>query len=448
MISSVLSSMRARMTLYFTAGAAALLLLAGGGLLAYARRTAEREANARLRAAAVQFQAEAGRGLRGEAISEAHEEREQLRAEGIAVGYYGPDGRLLWASDAAVPPVPGHAGKEFRSVALAIGADTVVFGIPWEATERALGREALALLTLSLLVLVGTAVGAWALVGRTLSPIERLSEQAERATADAPDVRLTAPSHDAEVVGLVGTLNGFLDRLHEATAARQRFYAAASHELRTPLQALKGHLELALTRKRGAEEYEAAIAEAYEQAGALSGLVQDLLALNRLQSRAGEMTAEPVDVAAAVAWSIETYADLAHKRGVSVEITGPESLCVGAPETHVGMLVRNLIENAVKYTPGGGKVDIILEDGTVPRLTVENDTGSIPPLDASRLFEPFYRPDSARASETGGNGLGLAICKAAADANGWDLSLVHGGAVVTVTTSFHGAIHGTGNIIR
>ncbi|HEY3268381.1 MAG TPA: HAMP domain-containing sensor histidine kinase [Armatimonadota bacterium] len=444
----MLSSMRTRMTLAFTATAAVLLLLVSGGLVWSARLSAERDADTLLRSAAVQYRAEVGRGGRGEALAELMEEREQRRAQGIAIALYDASGHRVWPSDAHVPPAPGTAKGEWRTAHVLVGSDVALFGVPWEKAERNLEREALALAALSLVVLLGTAGGAWAVVGRTLSPIERLSEQAARTSADAPAVRLSAPSRDAEVVTLVGTLNGFLDRLYEATAARQRFYAAASHELRTPLQALQGHLELALTRKRSAEEYEAAIAEAHEQAGALSRLVQDLLALNRLQSRAGETAAEPVDVAAAVAWSVNTYADLARQRGLSVEITGPESLCVMAPETHVGMIVRNLIENAVKYARNGGKVGISLEDGTIPRLTVENETGSTPPLDARRLFEPFYRPDSARASETGGNGLGLAICKAAADANGWDLSVVHDGAVVTVTASFQGAVHETEKFVR
>jgi two-component system heavy metal sensor histidine kinase CusS len=428
--------MRARMTLAFTAAAAVLLLLMAGGLTWYARRTAEREADTLLREAAGQFRAELGGGPRGAAISEMGEEREQRRAQGIAMALYDPAGRRLWASDVDVPPSPGATGGEWRTASVRVGNDTALLGVPWEKTERNLSREMLALAALSLVVLLGTAGGAWAVVGRTLSPIERLSEQAARASADAPDVRLSAPSRDAEVVTLVGTLNGFLDRLYEATAARQRFYAAASHELRTPLQALQGHLELALSRARSAEEYETVVAEALEQTGYLSRLVQDLLALNRLQSGVGEGASERVNLAAAIEQAAQAYAGLAKERGLHVEMDVPETVEIVAPETHMEMLARNLVENAVKYATAGGRVAITLRDGPAPELTIVNETGPIPPLDRARLFEPFYRPDAARHSQAGGNGLGLAICKAAADANGWDLSLHQGPAAVTVTVAF------------
>lgn len=436
MISSALSSMRARLTVYFTGAAAAFLLFASGGLLLFAWRTAEREVDARLQSAAAQFRAESGSEKSEGALAEAREEREQLVAQGVAVGYYGPDGRLLWASGPSVPPMAGQGPGKWRTVSVTAGSETAVFGVPWEAAERALRREAVALLALSLLTLLGTAAGAWVLVGRTLSPIDRLTQQAARASADALDLRLVAPSRDAEVVGFVATLNGFLDRLHESAAARQRFYAAASHELRTPLQALKGHLQLALTRKRTTEEYEAAIAEANEQTDALSRLVQDLLALNRLESRAGETAAEPVDLAGAVARAVDAYADLAERRRVRVQISGPDTVCVKAPESHVGILVRNLVENAVKYTRPSGRVEVTLEADPMPRLTVENETGPVARLDADRLFEPFYRPDAARSPETGGNGLGLALCKSAADANGWRVSLVQGAETVRVSVTF------------
>jgi signal transduction histidine kinase len=432
----MLSSMRARMTLTFTAIAAMLLLVVGSGLVWFARQTAQREADALLQSAALQFQAEVGSGGRSVALSEMSEEREQRRSQGVAIALYDSAGLRLCPSTETVPSPPGSTTGEWRTVTVRVSADTAVFGVPWQKTERGLAREALALAALSLVVLLGTAAGAWVLVGRTLSPIERLSQQAARASADAPGVRLSAPSGDAEVVTLVGTLNGFLDRLYEATAARHRFYAAASHELRTPLQALQGHLELALTRQRSAEEYRGAVEEAREQTGYLSRLVEDLLALNRLQCVTGQTASERVDLTSVIERVAEGHAALADSRGVRMALQIPDDIRTAAPETHVEMLVRNLVENAIKYTLPGGQVEIGLTNGPDPELTIANETGPIEPLDRDRLFEPFYRPDASRHSQTGGNGLGLAICKAAADANGWKLSFCQDAASVTVTVSF------------
>ncbi|HEY3413145.1 MAG TPA: HAMP domain-containing sensor histidine kinase [Armatimonadota bacterium] len=434
----MMSSIRARMTLTFTAIAALLLLVLGSGLVWFARQTAEREADSLLRSAASQFRAEVGNGGRRAILSEMAEETAQRRSQGITLALYDRSGNLVSATDRELPAAPRAAHPAWRTVPLQFGSDTVVFGMPWVKTERDLRREAFGLAALCVVVLLGTGAGAWVLVGRTLSPIELLSRQAARASADLASVRLSAPSDDAEVVTLVGTLNGFLDRLYEATAARHRFYAAASHELRTPLQALQGHLELALTRKRPPEEYEAAIEEAREQAGYLSRLVQDLLALNRLQSGTGQTPRERVDLVSVVERVAEAYAPLAERRAVHLALDIPDDSQTFAPETHVEMVVRNLVENAVKYSKPEGRVDIRLTKGPAPELSIVNETGPCEPLDRDRLFEPFYRPDADRHSETGGNGLGLALCKTAADANGWVLALHQDAATVTVTVAFRG----------
>src|SRR5207302_7423918 len=147
---------------------------------------------------------------------------------------------------------------------------TLVIFQSWREIAQGRAVQKLELLLLSLFAVLGVAGGAWLLVGQTLSPIHRLAVQASAASVEKMQVRLKAPSRDAEVVDLVDTLNGLLSRLAETAAVKGRFYAAASHELRTPLQALSGHLEVALSRGRTAEEYETFLQEASKQAGRLT----------------------------------------------------------------------------------------------------------------------------------------------------------------------------------
>jgi two-component system, OmpR family, sensor kinase len=224
-------------------------------------------------------------------------------------------------------------------------------------------------------------------------------------------------------VELVGTLNGLLARISEAAAVRGRFYAAASHELRTPLQALTGHMEVALSRARTAEEYAECLHEAHRQAGRLSSLVQDLLLLHQLEQAPARQQAT-VDLAAVCAEVLRQLAPLIEARGLRLQAGLAPGTTLPAAPTHAEILVRNLVENAVKYAAAGGAVNVTLSaSGDEPRLEVFNECAPAAEWNSQKLFEPFYRPDSARSARSGGNGLGLAICRAIAGANGWRLTL-------------------------
>ena len=234
------------------------------------------------------------------------------------------------------------------------------------------------------------------------------------------------------------TLNGLLSRLSDAAAMRGRFYAAASHELRTPLQALSGHLELALTRPRSAETYREVIAEAQTQSHRLMSLVRDLLLLNQLDS-ATRPAAETVDPGAACERALNQMASVITSRGLQVESRWESAAEIVAPPTHLEMLTRNLIENAVKYASENGTVRISFTDNG-QTLEVFNSSEPIPNWDSEKLFEPFYRMDASRNAKTGGNGLGLAICKAIADANGWEISIAQVPGGVRAAVSFGKAL--------
>jgi signal transduction histidine kinase len=323
-----------------------------------------------------------------------------------------------------------HPGQRVRTAR--VGADTAVFSLSWAEEERNLERQAAGLGVVAVVIVLACGIGAWALVGHTLSPIQELSRQANAASAETLLLRLEAPSDDAEVVDLVRTLNGLLGRVSDAAAARGRFYAAASHELRTPLQALLGHLELGISRERAPAEYRAVIEEARQQANRLIALTRDLLFLNRIESRNADAPSEAVDLAELCARAVRAGRSIADERAVCVTVNGPESIPIVVPSSHAEVMVRNIVENALKYTPRGGTVDIRLA-ADPPRLEVVNDCDPASAWEPERLFEALYRADTARASESGGNGLGLAICKAIADADGWTLTVSRESARFHVT---------------
>ncbi len=276
---------------------------------------------------------------------------------------------------------------------------------------------------LSIIILAAVAAGAWLLVGRVLSPIGSLARQTTQASADHMSVVLESPSKDVEMAELVETLNGLLHRVYETAEMKGRFYAAASHELRTPLQALSGHLELASSRKRTAEEYEEVVKESYKQTRRLISLVQGLLFLHQIDTRT-HSSSSTVNLSEACESAAEMMLSLAATRNLTFTENVEPGLQVIAVPSHAEVLARNLIENAVKYTTEGGNLEMNLktQDGNIV-LEVINDFPESIKIATENVFEAFYRDDTSRNSKTGGNGLGLAISRAVSTANGWDVRL-------------------------
>lgn len=306
------------------------------------------------------------------------------------------------------------------------GQNSIIVAVPWHKVRHGLSNQAFALVLLGLLTSAASGLGAWVLVGRTLAPIERLAAQARTLAQEglgAGEIVLQAPSPDHEVQELVSTFNALLGSVAQGARQRERFHAAASHELRTPLQALSGTLQLALSRPRSGEEYHSALQASLSQAGRLNALTRDLLTLNQLEFGASKPPREMVDIAEECDLSLSSLQDtIARKKLNLAESLAP--LEVLAPPSHIAMLCRNLLENAAKYTPIEGtiRVETIAENNR-PHLRIWNQTTGPIEGDLDAWCEPFFRPDEARTSTIGGNGLGLAICRALCDANNWSLHL-------------------------
>jgi signal transduction histidine kinase len=351
----------------------------------------------------------------------------------------GPDPQMaiMWQSRKVMPPNrprPDGSGRtspeqkawdaSWRGYAEGAGDGRLVAVVrPFSNFLHEMDRRQMDMLLMGGLVVFVVGVGAWFVVGKTLSPIRRLANQAANATAEKLDTRLEPPSQDREVLELVNTLNGFLTRMEETVETKGRFYAAASHELRTPLQALSGHLELALSRERTAEDYKAALEEAKKQSSRLKSLVQSLLLLHQLESRTNQPS-ENIDLSAVCTATLEHFAPLLQSRDLKVRVNIPTSAHILAISNHAEILTRNLIENAAKYATAGGKVSVsVIAGAEETRLEVFDECEPIQNWSSESVFEAFYRPDAARNNKTGGNGLGLAICRAVAHANGWNLSV-------------------------
>lgn len=429
-------SLRGRITAGFSLSMTILMLLVCTGLAWHDRRLTERNADATLKAAAERERMEIVKDQPLEGLSKiVAEEREELRTDNLAMIVVDRDERIVLRSQESVPPWPHPRKEEWRIASFPAGDYLVVLGMPWKATEAVLSRHSLALTFLALFVVLVTSGGAWLLVGRTLSPIASLSHQANAASADHLHIRLTEPSEDVEIVELVATLNGLLTRLSETAAAKGRFYSAASHELRTPLQALLGHLEVGLNKVRSREEYRAIVGEAHRQTRRLASLVRDLLMLYQLDSAKSENAKEPVNPAEVCRRTLSHFQLLIEQRQLRVKTRLAEDAEVLAPPSHFDVLVRNLVENALKFAVTGGEVRVdVGQSPHAVKVVVFNECPVATGSNMQQMSDRLSVSDEFGDPEMGSTGLGLTICRAIAAANGWELTLAQeaGGVVATV----------------
>jgi signal transduction histidine kinase len=243
------------------------------------------------------------------------------------------------------------------------------------------------------------------------------------------------------VVTLVGdeTLLIIDDRTHERRIEelRRDFVVNASHELKTPVTGIQTLAEaLQVTLRNDPDRAPALVTQLNGEAERLVRLVSDLLDLRRLEER-GPLERVPVDLAELVRRAVAEAVPRAEQRGVELSVDGPDRAFVSGLPGDLELIVENLVANGVKYNRPGGRVDVSLEAAHGTYVLRVTDTGiGIPQHDLGRIFERFYRIDSARSRETGGTGLGLSIVRHAAELHGGTISvesLLGEGTTFTVT---------------
>lgn len=292
----------------------------------------------------------------------------------------------------------------------------------------------MALRTVAPLLLLFPFLGAlvWVTVGRGLAPVRRVATEVQ-----SRDAASLAPIADAglpqEIQPLTHALNDLLSRLDHALDAQRAFVADAAHELRTPLTALKLQIQLA-ERAAGEGERAAAFAELKQGFERAMRLVQQLLTLARQEPGASRTVREPVDLEALARSVVSELAPGAALRGIDVGVVAGAAENIAADQDALRILINNLVENAIRYAPDGGRVDVSVA-ATADALSVRvRDTGpGIPPQELERVFDRFYR---VPGTQVPGSGLGLAIVKRIADAHGAKVTLTNTGNGLCAEVTF------------
>jgi signal transduction histidine kinase len=272
-------------------------------------------------------------------------------------------------------------------------------------------------IALAVMAALAFALG-WLVAGRVLRPVRAITATARAISATSLHERLTLTGHDDEFTELAATLNDLLARLEAAFTAQRRFVASASHELRTPLTLDRTLLQVALRNPTTtAERWRATGAELLESGTHQERLLEALLTF--ATSESGISHHEPADLSEAAAASLHTTRPEAGRRQVRVQTALHPAPVLGDPHL-IERLAANLLDNAVRHNTTGGTIHLTTgqHDGHAI-ISVANTGPLIPPAEITRLFRPFERLATPRASNGngGGHGLGLSIVAAIADAH-------------------------------
>ena len=411
-------SVSARLTLLHVGLTAAILAAFSSSLYLWVREGLERDLEKELDVQTRQFQdwfLEEGR--RGAQPNPQAQLQGFLDASGAVAEVRGGDGGVLFSSPAFAPARPGFRSRETSFSRPGGETFRLALAIPEDSVLQPLGQLRVYFAIFFPLVLVAAGLLGHLFVRRALAPVEEIRRQAEQISRANVSERVAEPGSEGEFRDLARTFNEMLERLDRAFQDLQNFAADAAHELRTPLANLRAEIETAIQGIRSPEETRATLASLAEEVARMSRIVTDLFTLAKIDMRQYALQRERVRLKPLLDEARETWEGAAADRRIEILAEGGDAEVAGDPVA-LRRVFMNLVENAVKYNREGGRVTLSLEriDGHV-RVSVADTGIGIPPEHLPRLFHRFYRVDKARSRESGGAGLGLAICKSFVEAH-------------------------------
>ena len=320
----------------------------------------------------------------------------------------------------------GEEGESFRAVVGPIDRlgqrQVLAVAEPFQPVEESVQRVLTLLLFTVPVALAGAAAGGWWLARKALRPVDRMTSKAEQIGIDRLGGRIAVPRGSDELAHLAVTLNAMLDRLQHGVEEKQRLVADASHDLRSPLAVMRAELDVSL-RGELTPAARGVLVSVHEEVDRMSRTVDNLLTLAQADEGHLKLLTTPLLLRDRVRATIRALAPAATAKGLALEER--EALEPGRPDLveadahRVDQMLVNLIENAIKYTPPGGAVTVLVwRRGDEVGVTVSDTGPGIPPEAIDHVFDRFFRVDGARRRTSGGSGLGLAICREIVEAHG------------------------------
>jgi signal transduction histidine kinase len=335
------------------------------------------------------------------------------------------------------------ARLETASVRLADGT-LVQVGKSTEAREALLARfrAALGLVTLSIVVIALT--GGWLVTQSALFPIRRLTQAVRQIIRTGrTNARVPLSGTGDALDELTALFNAMLDKIEGLVTAMRHSLDNVSHDLRTPLTRLRGTAEMALAGPPAVERYREALADCVEESDRVLVMLNTLMDISEAESGAMQLQREPIVLGDVVARATDLYREVADAKGVEMVVrtttiaqnaASQQAAVVMGDRPRLEQVAANLIDNALKYTPQGGRVEVEIDDDGQAAILRVRDTGpGIPAAEMPRIFDRLFRGDTSRAER--GLGLGLSLVKAVVEAHGGTVSVESEpgrGAVFTV----------------
>lgn len=333
----------------------------------------------------------------------------------IVVQVYDSTTNSVWQREGKqrlpLPDGPGFAlekldGTDWRTYSVAAGPLIITVGQNMAVRTELAAASAFRVLQPLCLLLPFIAIAVWIVVGDGLAPLERTARSVSRRSPTSLEP-ISTKGLPLELQGLVSAINHLLDRLRESLTAQQRFASDAAHELRTPLTAIKLQVQLA-QRAKTPEAQQKCFVRLNDGINRATRLVQQLLTLARLDPEASKRPVSTVRLEALAASVCEDMTPIAHQKNITVSAEALPAATEGM-EDAIRLMMTNLTDNAVRYTPEGGRIEIRTHaEGDRSIIEICDNGPGIAPEERARVFDRFYR---ALGTKTSGTGLGLAIVK-------------------------------------
>ena len=291
------------------------------------------------------------------------------------------------------------------------------------------------IITMSFLTILAAGVG-WFMARRTVSGIEAVTHTAQKISRGSLEERVPVKPRGDEIDQLATTFNQMVDRIQTLVMEIKEMSDNIAHDLRSPVTRIRGTAEVTLTTGKSLEDYENMAASTIEDCDRLLDMINTMLLISKTEAGVEKPSREEVDIAALIRKACELFEPIAEDKKVSLSYNAAEKILVSGNARMFQRMLANILDNAVKYTPSGGKIDVSVAETKDHNITISiKDTGvGISGADLNRIFERFYRCDQSRSQP--GTGLGLSLARAIARAHGGDItvtSTVNQGSTFSIT---------------